>query len=63
MLKFNADLNHFYKKHSEFYEIEDSWSGFDWMNANDADHNIYSYICLHLHHHYNLILVNIYYLL
>lgn len=43
MLNFNADLNHFYKKHSEFYEIEDSWSGFDWINANDADHNIYSY--------------------
>ncbi len=41
--KFNADLNHFYKKHSELYEIDDSWDGFSWINANDANHNIYSY--------------------
>ncbi len=40
---FNAELNHFYQKHSELYEIDDSWSGFEWINANDADHNIYSY--------------------
>ncbi len=41
--KFCADLNHFYKNHSEFYEIEDSWSGFEWVNADDKDHNVFTY--------------------
>ena len=41
--KFNADLNHFYLKHSEFYERDDNWSGFEWINADDKDRNIFTY--------------------
>lgn len=37
------DLNKFYKTHSEFFEIEDSWDGFEWLAADDADRNIVSY--------------------
>jgi 1,4-alpha-glucan branching enzyme len=38
------DLNHFYIKNKPFWEIEDSWDGFEWINANDADHSIVSFI-------------------
>lgn len=41
--KFNADLNHFYLEHSEFYERDDNWSGFEWINADDKDRNIFTY--------------------
>ena len=41
--KFNADLNHFYLKHSEFYDRDDNWSGFEWLNADDKDRNIFTY--------------------
>jgi 1,4-alpha-glucan branching enzyme len=41
--KFNADLNHFYLEHSEFYERDDNWSGFEWLNADDKDRNIFTY--------------------
>lgn len=33
------DLNMFYKQTPAFYEIEDSWDGFEWLSVNDADHN------------------------
>lgn len=41
--RFVKDLNHFYKEHSEFFEIEDSWDGFEWLAADDADRNIVSF--------------------
>lgn len=37
------DLNDFYKTHSEFYEIEDSWDGFEWLAPNDQDTNTIAY--------------------
>jgi 1,4-alpha-glucan branching enzyme len=37
------DLNEFYKTHSEFYEIEDSWDGFEWLAPNDSDTNTIAY--------------------
>ncbi len=37
------DLNHFYKSHSEFYEIEDSWEGFEWLASDDRDTNTIAY--------------------
>ena len=40
----NAALNHFYKETPAFHEIEDSWDGFEWIAANDADQNIISYL-------------------
>ncbi len=38
------DLNGFYKKNKPFWEIEDSWDGFEWINANDCDHSIVSFM-------------------
>jgi 1,4-alpha-glucan branching enzyme len=37
------DLNEFYKTHSEFFEIEDSWEGFEWLAPNDSDTNTIAY--------------------
>ena len=37
-------INHFYLDTPAFYEIEDSWDGFEWLAPNDADRNFISYI-------------------
>lgn len=38
------DLNEYYKSTAPFYEIEDSWDGFEWLAADDRDRNIVSFI-------------------
>ena len=38
------DLNHLYKSSRTLYENEVNWDGFNWINANDNDRNIISYI-------------------
>ena len=37
------ELNMFYKTTPAFYEIEDSWDGFEWLAADDADRNFIAY--------------------
>ncbi len=37
------ELNEFYKNTPAFYEIEDSWDGFEWLAANDSDRNFLAY--------------------
>ena len=44
MQKFVKDLNKFYKSHSEFYEIDDSWDGFQWIAADDRDNSVLAFI-------------------
>ena len=41
---FVKELNEFYKNTPAFYEIEDSWDGFEWLAPDDADRNIVSFI-------------------
>jgi 1,4-alpha-glucan branching enzyme len=41
--EFFKDINHLYKRTSAFYEIEDSWAGFEWLNSDDRDNNVISY--------------------
>ncbi len=41
---FIRELNKFYVEHKAFYEIENSWDGFRWINANDADRSVISFI-------------------
>jgi 1,4-alpha-glucan branching enzyme len=41
---FMKDLLHLYKKYPAFYAKDDSWDGFQWVNADDADRSIYSFI-------------------
>ena len=40
---FFADLNHFYLAHPQLYEIDGSWEGFKWINADDKDRSLLSY--------------------
>ncbi len=42
--KFVKDLLHMYKKYPAMYELDDSWDGFEWINANDGDRSIFSFI-------------------
>ena len=43
MFNFTKELNHFYKEHSEFYEIDYSWEGFRWLTADDNEHNVVAF--------------------
>ncbi len=33
-----------YNKYPALYELDNSWDGFEWMNADDKDRSIYSYV-------------------
>jgi len=37
------ELNHCYQNTPAFYEIEDSWDGFEWIAADDGDANLLAY--------------------
>lgn len=41
---FVRDLLHLYRKYPAFYAKDDSWDGFEWVNADDSDRSIYSFI-------------------
>ncbi len=41
--KMVKELNELYKKTPAFYEIEDSWDGFEWLAADDGDRNFFAY--------------------
>ena len=38
--RYVAKLNHYYLEHSPFWQIEDSWEGFQWLVADDNQQNI-----------------------
>ena len=38
------DLLHIYRNYPALYELDTTWAGFQWVNADDADRSIYSYI-------------------
>lgn len=40
---FVKEINHFYIKNKCMWELDDSWEGFKWINADDSSHNILSY--------------------
>ena len=42
--EFTKDLLHLYRKNRAMYECDDSWEGFEWINADDADRSIYSFV-------------------
>lgn len=44
MLTFVQELLKIYRKYPALYEIDSSWDGFEWINADDADRSIYSFI-------------------
>ena len=38
------DLLHLYKKNKAMYELDHSWEGFEWINADDAYRSIFSFV-------------------
>ncbi len=38
------DLNRFYQAQPSLYEQDTDWNGFKWINPNDADQSVFSYI-------------------
>ena len=42
--KWMKELLHIYKRNRCLYELDSSWEGFEWINADDADRSIFSFI-------------------
>ncbi len=40
----SRDLNHFYRAQPALYEQDTDWNGFKWIDPNDADNSVFSYI-------------------
>ena len=38
------ELLHIYQKNPAMYELDSSWDGFEWINANDNSRSIYSFV-------------------
>ena len=51
------DLLHIYQKHPALYESDDDWDGFSWINANDGDRSIYSFVRYARNHKKSLLFV------
>ncbi len=43
MQHYTAALNHFYLSHPPLYQQDDSWQGFAWLDADNADQSVLSY--------------------
>ena len=43
MQSFIAELNNFYLENKQLWEIDTSWEGYEWIDANDADNNVIAY--------------------
>ncbi|MBR5155879.1 MAG: 1,4-alpha-glucan branching protein GlgB [Clostridia bacterium] len=41
---FTADLNAYYSKNRSMYENDDDWDGFEWINAEDGENSVISFI-------------------
>ena len=44
MQEYVKELLHMYKKYPAMYELDHSWNGFEWINANDNERSIFSFI-------------------
>ena len=44
MQKWVKTLLHIYQKNPALYELDSSWGGFEWINANDAGRSIFSFV-------------------
>ncbi len=42
--EFVKELNKFYKENKALWEIDDSWDGFSWINADDSDRSVLSFV-------------------
>ena len=44
LLLFYKELLHIYRKNPAMYELDVSWEGFEWINANDSYRGIFSFV-------------------
>lgn len=44
LLAYVRELLAMYRKYPALYEYDNSWKGFEWMNADDAKHSVYSFV-------------------
>ena len=44
MWEYCKALNHFYTENSSLWELDQSWSGFSWIDANDSEQSVLSFI-------------------
>lgn len=44
MQRFVAELNDFYLKNKQLWEIDTSWDGYEWINAKESEWNVISYL-------------------
>lgn len=44
MKAYMSELLHMYRKYPCLYEIDNDWLGFEWMNADDKERSIYSFV-------------------
>ena len=44
MQAYVGELLKLYSKYPAFHELDDSWEGFEWMNADDAENSVYSFV-------------------
>ncbi len=42
--EYNRALNHFYKENPALWELDFSWEGFEWIDANDSDQSVLSFL-------------------
>ena len=42
--QFVKDINHIYRKNTPLWQVDNSWDGFTWLNAEDNTRNIISYM-------------------
>ncbi|MBQ9990881.1 MAG: 1,4-alpha-glucan branching protein GlgB [Lachnospiraceae bacterium] len=44
MQEYVKELLELYTSNPAMYEIDNDWGGFEWVNCNDSDHSVYSFI-------------------
>lgn len=54
---FVRGLLHIYREYSCLYQLDDNWDGFAWINANDADRSIFSFVRYNREHKKSLLFV------
>ncbi len=57
LLGYVRDLLHVYKKYPSLWEADDDWNGFNWINANDGDRSIFSFVRYARDHKQSLVFV------
>lgn len=44
MKNYVRDLLHLYRKYPAMYQLDNDWDGFQWINANDGERSIFSFV-------------------